>query len=194
LKSTIGHHDEALRLARLARDLEPLSPVVNMGIPWALHFANRQADALEEARRVEDLSPGFEEAGNMQITCLESLGRYDEALTVLKRQPLWGLALDADALRRALAGGDEAYWTKRLELLQQLEELPSGAREYHISMSLARLGRIDDAIESVLRSISRRTGMCAFLKVDPNLLSLHEHPRFDALVQQIGIGGEGQDR
>ena len=103
--STTGKHDEALRLARLARDLEPLSPVVNMGIPWALHFAGRREEALIESRRVEELSPGFEEAGNLQIASLESLGRFEEAAAIMKHQMCWGLPADGDVAGASGADG-----------------------------------------------------------------------------------------
>jgi tetratricopeptide (TPR) repeat protein len=187
--STIGRHDEALRLARLARELEPLSPVVNMGIPWAFHFGNRPAEALDEARRVEELAPGFEEAGNMQIACLERLGRYEEAAAILKRQPYWGLPLDADALLEACrADGAPAYLAKRLELIESAAELPSGVREYQIGLALIWLGRFEEAIESLQRSVNRKANMCAFINVDPGMLPLHQHPRFAGLVEQVGVG------
>jgi serine/threonine-protein kinase len=187
--STLGKHDEALRLTRLARELEPLSPVVNLGIPWSLHFAGRQEEALVEARRVEELSPGFEEAGNLQMTCLEILGRCDEAAIIMRRQSYWGVPVDAGAVAQAFEqGGSTGYWRKRLELLQPVPETPAGHREYQVAMSLNYLGRVDEALESLQRCINMRGGMCAFMKIDPNLKALHDHPRFAALVDQIGIG------
>jgi serine/threonine-protein kinase len=187
--TTLGNHDEALRLARLARELEPLSPVVNMGTPWALHFANRPAEALQETRRVEELSPGFEEAGNMQMACLERLGRYEEAAAVLKRQAYWGLPLDGDALLQAAqSGGHQGYWSKRLELVQSAAETPSGAREFHSALALTYLGRVDDAIASLQRVVDKKANMCVFVNVDPGLAALHQHPRFEKLVEQVGVG------
>ena len=93
--------------------LEPLSPVVNLGIPWALHFGGRQEESLVEARRVEELSPGFEEAGNLQMTCLEILDRCDEAAAIMRRQSYWGVPVDADAVMQAFRGGRD------LRLLEQ---------------------------------------------------------------------------
>ena len=55
-------------------------------------------------------------------------------------------------------------------------------------MALGYLGRDDEAIDSLQRCINMRAGMCAFMNIDPNLESLHDHPRFAALVDQIGIG------
>jgi serine/threonine-protein kinase len=189
LHSSLGKHDESLRLARLARELEPLSPVVNMGIPWSLHFADRREEALVEARRVEELSPGFEEAGNLQISCLENLGRFEEAAAIMKRQPCWGLPADPEALIRAIrAEGPAGYWRTRLDLLLPLAETPSGNREYQIALALGFLGRLDEAIEGLQRCIGLRAGMCVFLKIDPNLKAVRPHPGFAALVDQVGIG------
>jgi TolB-like protein len=187
--ASIGNHDEALRLARLARDLEPLSPVVNMSIPWALYFANRREQALVESRHVEELSPGFEEAGNVQIVCLESLGRCEEAAAIMKRQRCWGLPLDGDALLEAhRSGGSHAYWRKRLELLLSLNETPAGSREYQLATTFVQMARTDEALDSAQRCIDRRAGMCTFMNVDAWLLPLHDHPRFAGLIEQIGVG------
>ena len=184
-----GRHDDALRLARLARELEPLSPVVNMGIPWALHFADRREEALIESRRVEELSPGFEEAGNLQIASLESLGRFEQAAAIMKRQMCWGLPVDGDALARAAqAGGKAAYWKARLDTLLPLPETPSGTREYQIALSLGQLGRLDEAIASLQRCVHLRAGMCVFMQIDPNLKAIRQHPGFAALVEQVGVG------
>ena len=186
--STIGRHDEAVRLSRVARDLEPLSPVINIGIAWSLHFGGRQEEAVREIHRVEELAPGFEEAGNMLITCLEELGEYAAAADVMSRQCCWGVPLDGAALSRAFAeGGERGYWSKRLELLERAAETPTSAREYHMAVSLVHLERLEEALDALQRLVDRRAGMCAFLRVDPCMRRLHQHPRFAALVQRIGI-------
>jgi serine/threonine protein kinase/tetratricopeptide (TPR) repeat protein len=182
-----GWHDEALRQAQLARDLEPLSPVVNMGTAWVLHFADRQEDAVRETLRVEELAPGFEEAGNVRIVCLENLGRFAEAIAIMRRQRCWGLPLDAAALQQAFEqGGAPAYWQGKLHQLERLEELPSSTRGYQIALSQMRLGLFDAAIATLEEAVERRTGMGAFLKVDPTFAALHAEPRFTALLTRLG--------
>ena len=157
--STTGKHDEALRLARLARDLEPLSPVVNMGIPWALHFAGRREEALIESRRVEELSPGFEEAGNLEIASLESLGRFEEAAAIMKHQMCWGLPADGDVLAQAArTGGTAGYWKARLDTLLPLHETPSGNRDVpdRDVVRPPRTARRGHRIAAAMRSAARR--------------------------------------
>jgi serine/threonine protein kinase len=183
-----GQHDEALRLMRTARDLEPLSPVTNMGTVWALHFANREEDAVRETLRVEELAPGFEEAGNVRITCLENLKRFTEAADLMIRQRCWGLPLDGAALKQAFAeGGEPAYWRRKLEILNEVEETPAATRDFQFALTLMRLGQTEDALTMLERAIDRRTGMGVFLRVDPTFASLRSHPRFEALVERVGI-------
>jgi tetratricopeptide (TPR) repeat protein len=183
-----GQHDEALRLMETARDLEPLSPVINMGTAWALHFAGRAEEAVRETLRVEELSPGFEEAGNMRMTCFENLRRYADAADLMIRQRCWGLPLDGAALKQALAdGGEAAYWRRKLEMLNELEETTAATRDLQLALTLMRVGQTDEALTMLERAVDKRTGMGVFLEVDPTFASLRLHPRFKALTRRIGI-------
>jgi tetratricopeptide (TPR) repeat protein len=186
--TAVGQHDEALRLMRAARDLEPLSPVINMGTVWALHFANREEDAVRETLRVEELSPGFEEAGNVRMTCLENLKRFTEAADLMIRQRCWGLPLDGASLKQAFAeGGEPAYWRRKLEMLKEVEETPAATRDLQFALTLTRLGQTEDALTMLERAVDRRTGMGVFLRVDPTFASLRSQPRFITLVKRVGI-------
>ncbi len=186
--TTVGHHEEALRLARAARELEPLSPVVNMGVAWVLHFANRQDEAARETLRVEELAPGFEEAGNVRIVCYEGLERCAEAAEIMVRQRCWGLALDGTSLLQGAAeGGARGYWERKLQLLDRVDELPSGTRTYQMAMAHLHLGNIDAALDALERGVEQHMGMAAFMKVDPCVAAIHQHPRFASLIERIGI-------
>ncbi len=70
--STVGRYDEALEAARRARALDPLSPFINMCVPWAYHFAGRYEDSVRESLGVLALKPGLEEAGSIAIMGYES--------------------------------------------------------------------------------------------------------------------------
>jgi hypothetical protein len=159
-----------------------------MGTAWALHFASRDEEAVRETLRVEELSPGFEEAGNVRITCLENLGRCAEAADVMMRQRCWGIPLDGAALKQALAdGGAPAYWRRKFEMLNDAEETPAATRGFQLTVTLMRLGQIEDALSMLERAISKRTGMGVFLGVDPTFAPLRQHSRFIALVTRVGI-------
>ena len=54
--------------------------------------------------------------------------------------------------------------------------------------TLTRLGRDDEALDWLERSVRERMGMSVFVNVDPNFEPLRGAPRFQALVRRIGIG------
>ena len=56
-----------------------------------------------------------------------------------------------------------------------------------IAEVLAALGNIDQAIESVARSLDEREPFSAFLKLDPAFDPLRGDPRFAELVSSLGL-------
>jgi hypothetical protein len=91
-------------------------------------------------------------------------------------------------LKQAFAdGGAPAYWQRKLQLLNQVEEIPSAARRLQTALALLRLGQPDEAMTLLEHAVEGRTGMGVFLNVDPNFVALSPHPRFRALIKRIGI-------
>jgi hypothetical protein len=160
---------------------------VNMGAAWALHFADRDEEAVRESLRVEELLPGFEEAGNLRMTCLENLKQYADAADLMVRQRCWGLPLDGAALKQALAdGGETAYWRRKLEMVNEAEDTPAATRDMQLALAHMRLGDIEEALTRLERAVDKRSGMGVFLRVDPTFKALRSHPRFTSLIGRIG--------
>ena len=183
-----GRDAEALQSALHARELDPLSLFINVGVAWVHHFAGRAGDAIREAIRTREIVPGFEEAGNVLITSYETLGKYDEAAALIGGQRYWGLAFDGRALAEAFQhGGAREYWQKRLELL----ELASASAPPIIHFALAvvhhHLGQVEEALHHVERMAEEHIGGCVFLGVDPKLSSLRGHPRYEAVLSRVGV-------
>ena len=183
-----GGHVEALKSAVHARELDPLSLFINVGVAWVHHFAGRPEEAIREAIKAREIVPGFEEAGNVLISSYEMIGKYDEAAAIIGGQRCWGLAFDGHALAEAFRhGGAPAYWQKRLELL----ELASAGAPPIIHFARAvvhyHLGQVEEALHHVERMADEHTGGCVFLGVDPSLSSLRGHPRYEAVLSRVGV-------
>ncbi len=58
LLSTMGRHDEAIAEARTSRQLDPLSPLVNMSVGWTLHFAGRREEVVADSAALARAPPG----------------------------------------------------------------------------------------------------------------------------------------
>jgi hypothetical protein len=172
----------------LARNLDPLSLFVNMGVAWVHHFAARPAEAAREALKTREIVPGFEEAGNVLIASYEALGRYEEAAELMTRQPSWGVQFDGAALAEAFrAGGPAEYWRKRLEMLGHAEAAGAPPTIHYLyAVVHYQLGQVDQALDRVERMVRDHTGGAVFLAVDPVLAPLHGHPRYEALLTRVG--------
>jgi serine/threonine protein kinase len=182
-----GRHEEALQEALHARELDPLSLFINVGVAWVHHLAGRPLDAVREALKAREIVPRFEEAGNVLISSYESLGMYEDAAAVIAGQPCWGMPLDGSALAGAFRrGGAPEYWRKRLELMEQVV---TRSPIIHFAMAVVhnKLGHVDEALDRVERMADEHTGGCVFLGVDPSLSSLRGHPRYEAVLSRVGV-------
>ena len=183
---TCGRFDEALAEARQARDLDPLSSFVNMGVAWVHHFAGNDLAAAEEALRIRAATPDLEEAGNVLITSYDALGRHEEAARLISQQRCFGISLDGEQLLAALrAGGPRAYWLKRLELMDAAGGGPPIYFAYAIVHKL--LGNDETAIDYLERMVDAHVGGVVFMGVDRVLSGLKGNPRYDALIQRAGL-------
>jgi tetratricopeptide (TPR) repeat protein len=182
-----GRHEEALPRALHARELDPLSLFINVGVAWVHHLAGRPQDAVNEALKAREIVPGYQEAGNVLITSYESLGKYGEAAAVIAEQPCWGLPLDGPALAEAFRrGGAQEYWRKRLELMEQVVA-PPPIIHFVLAVAHQNLGHVDQALDHVERMADEHTGGCVFLGVDPILSSLRGQPRYEAVLNRVGV-------
>lgn len=58
---------------------------------------------------------------------------------------------------------------------------------YGFGIAYAALGDKDQAFQWLERTLQDRSWEITFLKVDPNLDSLHSDPRFSDLVKRVGL-------
>jgi eukaryotic-like serine/threonine-protein kinase len=183
---TCGRFDEALAEARLARELDPLSSFVNMGVAWVHHFAGSDLAAAEEAIRLRAATPDLEEAGNVLITSYDALGRHEEAIRVIAQQRCFGMPLDAEQLLQALrTGGPRAYWQKRLELMDGAGAGPHVYFAYAIIHKL--LGNDEKAMDYLEKMVEAHVGGVVFIGIDPVLSGLRGNRRYDALTRRTGL-------
>lgn len=179
--------DEALAEAEQARELDPLSVFTNMAVAWAHHFAGRHEQAAREALRTREIVPGLEEAGNLLISSYEALGRLEDAAKLIAAQPAWSVRLDGAVLRAALeSGGPAAYWEARLREIDRA----AGGRpiaEFPRLLAHAHLGQYAQALDHAERMLDAHVGGSVFLAVDPFLVPLRGHPRYEALVRRLGV-------
>ena len=180
--------DEALTVLEEARRIDPLSLFVSASIGAVLLMARRNSEAEVEYRRALQLDANFWRALIGLGRCYESNGRYDEAIACLEKAKTVSdsvpTAIGALGHAYALAGRPEAA----LALLEELDELEHSRYVSPYGRALIYLGLRDEAVfEWLDHSYAERAGWLMYLGLDPRFDPLRGYPRFQLLIQNLGL-------
>ena len=185
--TTAGQPEKALEMALKARTLDPLSPFVGMGVGWAHHFAGHHEQVVTEMSELMTLHPGLQEAGSVLAGTFLDLGRHEEAIALLAKQPVWGMTFDGAALATAFrSGGRDALLREQLRQAYAQENRPAVSRQWFAIVHL-KVGETDRALDHIEQMIAEHTGGCVFLATDPCIAHLRGNPRYEALLKRVGL-------
>jgi serine/threonine-protein kinase len=183
-----GEMDEACQCFERAVDLDPLSVRAHRSLGLMLYFARRFARAEQwlQAALVLDREPA--ETHYMLANLYMSQRRFAAALEQAERCQ----TDPPDPLGLSVLGACLAHLNRREEALKIVATLSQMAEVGCVeSLAIAEvhiaLGNIDQAIESVARSLDEREPFSAFLKLEPVFDPLRGDPRFDELVSRLGL-------
>jgi serine/threonine protein kinase/Tfp pilus assembly protein PilF len=184
----MGRSPEALTEIRKARELEPLSPIINSA-PIILNYYARHYDrAAQEASRILEMEPSFFMAHvalgqtyTLQRKPQEARAELELALQLNHRS----------AFTLAYAGATAAFSGRREEARKLLQELLDLSRRRHVEPHLlaviyASLGEKDRAFEFFDRALQERSMTPHFL-LDPLLDGIRSDPRFQNMLQRMGL-------
>jgi len=183
LLANVGRDKEAVREARQALELDPLSPLINT-------LTSSLVDSAETRKGYEkalELEPDFWIALSVRGLVLMSQGNLTGAIAELRRaRELCGdcsqvLAVLGPALLRV---GDRAAAE------QVLADMQARDRDgYMPATSIAAvqnaLGNTDAALDLLERGYEERGVRMAFLRIDRNWDNLVTQPRFQAIMEHM---------
>ncbi len=185
----MGRHEEALGFAERARDLDPVSPEAWTTLAEVYYFARRYEAAAKALEETLELDPNYGHAYVMLGRIEDARGRPDRAIEHLERAkalqgPRPGV-LTPYAYMLARAG-------RKHDALAALEELrriakPRDPSPFRTAMVNMALGETDRAFELLQKGLAARDWQMALLKVEPAFDTLRSDPRFDALVDRVGL-------
>ena len=187
----IGGPDDALRVMRTLRGLDPLT----------VSYAVIEADYLVHAGQLEAAAALYQKTLDDEPTpdALSGLAevrrkqrRFDEALEMRRRAH--ALAGD-DWLLEAFktARGEEGYRSiDRMAFQRELENLEARAATDYVSpldfaRAHARLGNREQAFRYFDEAFAERASGLVLLKVDPAWDLIRDDPRFVAAIRRVGL-------
>ncbi|HST29794.1 MAG TPA: tetratricopeptide repeat protein [Chthoniobacterales bacterium] len=170
-------------------DLDPTNLVISSELGLAYYFARRFDDAIAQHRKTLEMDPNFVYASVSLAQDYDQSGRYEEALAELNRaRPIsrdWSWIT-------AEMGYVEARMGKRSEAQKIIQELNDRATREYIDPGLIAyvyigLNDTDQAIAWLERGYEERSGLMAWLQIEPHFDPLRADPRFISLVQRMGL-------
>jgi TolB-like protein/DNA-binding winged helix-turn-helix (wHTH) protein len=181
--SLLGRHDEAIAEHERARQLDPLSLIVNANLTRALYWARRYDEAIVQARRTLELDPAFGVALFWLEGTLRHKGLLKEAVAL--RQSASSNPEEAAAIARTFQrSGFAALLRQCGETYLKYGLLETSARCY------AQIDERDTAIALLEDCSRRRCSDLVSLNVEPDFDGLRNDPRFQALVRKVGPGSQ----
>jgi len=185
-----GRTQQALEAIRQAECLDPFSIPIANDVGFALYFARRYDEAIEQCCKALSLNPHFYRAIVLMARALAAGARFGEAVEqCLKARALMpGKAFLSQLL--ATLGFSYAGMTQREAAVATLEELRALANThfawpFDIAIVQAALGARDEAFASLREALEQRTGWAIFLPVEPLLDGLRDDARFPQLLEEL---------
>ncbi len=188
LLAPVGRVEEAEREIRAAVELDPLAPVFSQGLCQILYYTRRYEEAVEQARHTLALEGDYPIVRSLLAACYSALGRTEEA--VLERQVHLrntGRAAEADAIGRAYAKNGEPG-VLRWMVDWQLKRSSNGEdRSAALAVLYAWLDDRETALSCLESALEKKFGAVLWTKVHPAFDCLHDEPRFQELVDGMGV-------
>ena len=184
--------DEAVTYLERARDLDPLSSILNVAIGVPYHQHRRYHEAIRIYSSVIESELAFAPAFYYAGLSYEQLGDYDRAIAHLSRAVEIGGrgALFVGALGHCL--GISGNHTAARQLLEELSRRTAEAyvSPYNVMLVHLGLGAHDDAVTWLERACDERNGLLWSSPVEPRFDALRGDPRLREMLQRHGLRSE----
>jgi TolB-like protein/Flp pilus assembly protein TadD len=190
---SMGQVDRGLAELMKARDLDPLSLIINTNLGLNFYFARRYDLAIEQLERTLELEPNFFRAHLHFGMCYERKLMYREAIAELEK----ARSISENAWAFAALGHCHASFGARAKAEEFLEKLLELSRRQFVSsatIAVVHAGfrdRADQVMEWLEKAHAERSGLLIWLKVWPMFDHLRSDSRFVRLLRRIGFATDG---
>jgi len=182
----LGQFDRANAEAKRALELDPLSVVYNVDAGTVYWITGRYQEAVAQFRKAIEMDPSNYTAHWGLGQALERVGDLAGAIAEYEKSTHF----DDDPLPLGLLGAAKAKAGDRAAAIAIFSRLQETAKQryvpdYSFALINLALGRKDDAMKWLESSYAKHQPDLNWIRVDPDLRSLHGDTRFEALAEKI---------
>lgn len=187
--AAMGRFSEAIEEINRARELDPLSLIINTDVGHILYFSRQYDQAIERYRKVLDLEPNFSVARWRLGEAYEQKGMYEEAIAEYQK----ALGISKNPTIEVWLGRAYALSGKKDKAQRILDEVKKVYKRdphwfYEIALIYEGMGEREQAFEWLEKAYeNKEEDGLALLKVEPMLDSLRSDPRFGELLNRLGL-------
>jgi DNA-binding winged helix-turn-helix (wHTH) protein/tetratricopeptide (TPR) repeat protein len=186
---TLGRFDEALDERRRALEIDPLTPMLGVGLA-GLYLAMRQPDhAADAAERTLQRYPRFWYARLNRGQALEQLGRHQEALQdfIDAERTTPDNFLVVAAVVSALAATGDAREARRRVLEAERRARSTFVPAFDLGVMRIALGDIDLAFDWLRHSCDTKEPQLTSIGFHAGVDRIRQDPRFAELLACVGL-------
>jgi TolB-like protein/DNA-binding winged helix-turn-helix (wHTH) protein len=188
--SLAGRHKQAIEESEHARELDPLSNIINAWVSSRYFYARDFDHAIEEGRNAVEMDANFGPAHLVLGHAYEQKGMLKEAIREFETAST--LAGGGSMYRASLA---HAFGRagRRSEARKVLQDLVKAKQRgfisaYDLAIAEIGLGEKEKVFEFLAQAIGECSPRAAFLGVEPRFDSFRTDPRFRDLLRSLGLG------
>ena len=181
-----GKSQEALREAKRAQEIDPISPWNNSA--FVSFLARQYDDAILAAQKTLELDPNFAVAHMIIGLSYVQKKMYEEGISELQKS-------SANPDSRALLGYAYAMAGKKTEGRKIVIELEQSATKKYVSpfpiaVAYTGLGENDRAFAALEKAYEEKSWGMGMLRVNPVFDPIRSDPRFAALLRRVNLTPE----
>ena len=179
----IGQPEKALPLSLAARERDPLFTANYAVLGYVYSVLGRFDEAAEVLRERIALQP--DSFGNYYYLANPYIlqGRYEEALELALKERLDGFRYTSLAIIHWYLGDREASDAA----MAALKTKPDGGWDWQVVQASAVRGETDQAFEAMEAAYENRDSGLQLILGDRHLANLRDDPRYEAMVEKMGI-------
>jgi TolB-like protein/Tfp pilus assembly protein PilF len=184
-----GLFDQGLPELKKARELDPLSLIINTNLGLNFYWARQYDRAVQQLDRALELEPNFFRAHLHLGMCYERKRMYSEAMAEFER----ARSISENSWTLAGLGHCHASFGARAEAEEFLSQLLELSRRQFVSCATIAVvyagfeDRADQTVEWLEKAYEERSGLLIWLKVWPIFDHLRSDARFVRLLRRIGF-------